>query len=856
MSRTAAQARGNKWQENGDLEAEQGPSLCVAVPFVTTFAFERLLGCMAPVAILTAPPGFGKTSLLRALSRSVASRGGSVSWRHLDTMFVEDGSKAIDLICIDDAQEADPRKLARLIRTITSSSAAGRRFVIGTRSLPDMDCVSLEAEGRLEILRPEELVLREDEIGKMLAVYSGTVPRPTQVRQICRWTEGWPIAAQWYGMLALRRGGWHQINLDECYPREDLGRYLNEMIYAELDDSMRRFLFDIADLGHFSPDMLREVMDPSCSALLYRVRLENMMIMPASGHADRLKLHGLFQQFLEWKKQQAGVSRNVALLSAASIWSEKRDFFCDAINYALDAGDLDRADALLVRHAEHIVHGLGELPKVLDWTDRLARARKAISPTVALWRIWALILAHEIGTARRELDGLRLDVPADAPPAWRSHIERLHISIIARSDDISPVVGLADEWLLRWDSQDAFHTAAVCVLRALAHHALGGRQAARRDLMIARRHALESGGAYAAIWVAKAEAYIDLQSGRATRARETILTALELAQSSGALAASAVATLHLLAARILVETGDVPRAREHLAAGHLHFGDNGLVETHMAALEAATLLAEDKDGLEAALRETRQRLVHGMRTALHADLLAVRLQLRHDRAKDAEEEFHAAFARSGEGWIHVSSAREVPDWLARQVEATAARIALATGDVEEAAQAVAALLPRAEAMGHVRDQVSLLLLSAACAHAIGRPHESRRGLERAIRIAAEHGFHRTLIDEGWALTALLRECDDLEEGLPENARTLLGTMRSRHGIQVETDADLAPVEALTARESEVLALLDTGLTSQAIAQRMGLGLSTAKWHIQNIYNKLDVRNRSGALARARRLALL
>ena len=49
-------------------------------------------------------------------------------------MFVEDTSKAIDLICIDDAQDADPRKLARLIRTITSSSTIGRRFVIDRRA--------------------------------------------------------------------------------------------------------------------------------------------------------------------------------------------------------------------------------------------------------------------------------------------------------------------------------------------------------------------------------------------------------------------------------------------------------------------------------------------------------------------------------------------------------------------------------------------------------------------------------------------------------------------------------------------------------------------------------------------------
>ncbi len=64
------------------------------------------------------------------------------------------------------------------------------------------------------------------------------------------------------------------------------------------------------------------------------------------------------------------------------------------------------------------------------------------------------------------------------------------------------------------------------------------------------------------------------------------------------------------------------------------------------------------------------------------------------------------------------------------------------------------------------------------------------------------------------------------------------------------------VEALTAREAEVLALLAEGLSNQQIADRLSVSLSTVKTHISNLYSKLGAERRTQALARARTLGLL
>jgi LuxR family maltose regulon positive regulatory protein len=63
-------------------------------------------------------------------------------------------------------------------------------------------------------------------------------------------------------------------------------------------------------------------------------------------------------------------------------------------------------------------------------------------------------------------------------------------------------------------------------------------------------------------------------------------------------------------------------------------------------------------------------------------------------------------------------------------------------------------------------------------------------------------------------------------------------------------------EALSEREIEVLRLLSAGLSNQEIADQLVVAISTVKWHIYHIFNKLDVRSRMQAVIRAAELNLL
>ena len=79
------------------------------------------------------------------------------------------------------------------------------------------------------------------------------------------------------------------------------------------------------------------------------------------------------------------------------------------------------------------------------------------------------------------------------------------------------------------------------------------------------------------------------------------------------------------------------------------------------------------------------------------------------------------------------------------------------------------------------------------------------------------------------------------------------TPETRDPSSVESQARL---EALTAREQDVLALLAEGLPNKTIAERLGISDQTVKFHVASITGKLGASNRTEAVHIAARLGLI
>jgi LuxR family maltose regulon positive regulatory protein len=113
------------------------------------------------------------------------------------------------------------------------------------------------------------------------------------------------------------------------------------------------------------------------------------------------------------------------------------------------------------------------------------------------------------------------------------------------------------------------------------------------------------------------------------------------------------------------------------------------------------------------------------------------------------------------------------------------------------------------------------------------------------------------------LTSLIKralEHRELRLALPlhylRKFENILGAGAPVHQSNVLPKTAALPLEPLTDREVEILKLLARGLSNSQISSQSRIALSTAKWHLKNVFAKLDVSTRTGALARARELRLV
>ena len=106
-----------------------------------------------------------------------------------------------------------------------------------------------------------------------------------------------------------------------------------------------------------------------------------------------------------------------------------------------------------------------------------------------------------------------------------------------------------------------------------------------------------------------------------------------------------------------------------------------------------------------------------------------------------------------------------------------------------------------------------------------------------------------------ALGQILDPVHPAQGTLREAASLLRQQARVKSGNQ-GSPVGLGLGEQLTRREISILKRLESGLSNREIAEAIFVSEGTLKWHLHNVYTKLNVKNRSGAMTRARTLGIV
>ena len=856
---------------------------------------DRGLEDSTRLILLSAPPGYGKTV---AAVDWLGSRGIGHAWLSLDaadndlarftrylaaalTTVRPAASSAADLfgpgstpspelvgatliealtavddqlvLVIDDYQLITAEPVHRLVRFLVERGPPFVHLVLLTREDPALPLARLRAHGRLVELRAEDLRMTNDEASVYVSAAGISLERRLVERLVER-TEGW-IAGLQLAAISLRDrpdpaalieafGGSQRFVFD----------YLADEVLGGVDPELRAFLVSTAVAERFTAELCRELTDRhDAGALLERAERTNLFLVPLDAERRWYRYHRLFADYL---RAQLDETARRELHERAAVWLEAAGLVSEAIDHALAAGAIDRALRLIERAARPAFEA-GELATLLGWLEALPAEHVAGHPELVSLQAWALFETGRVGAAVAIAERHVASSNARGPAEGRLLILRGMMATVTGPDAES----LAIEGLGLVGDDPLFRSFGL-LAAGLGSLARGQYAAAVETLRAGYAAALEAGYPMAVLPAINPLCHALTLVGLRTES-ETICRTVLAQQADGQGRPRPIAwPARVVLGIVRYEANDLVEARRELEAGFEAAREMGvgrpLLGWAISYLALVRLACRDRDGALEALRISQRDLRStGMALPGVVGETGARVLLRLGDVTGAAHWADRATPEAPPG----SPLLEV---LRRSMDTTVARVRLAQGRLEEACELLARTKEAQEGAGAVADLISIGVLQAAVADAMGRRVEAVHALGRAVELGAPGGYVRRFVDDGRPVAHLLPL---VRATAPVFVDLVIGAFAAEPseavsprppmpGASVWQAADGRLLETLTARELDVLHLMARGASNAEIAAGLTVSLGTAKWHVGHVLAKLGATSRTQALLRAQQLGLV
>jgi LuxR family maltose regulon positive regulatory protein len=743
-------------------------------------------------------------------------------------------------------------------------------LVIATRADPPLPIPRLRGRGQLTELYQSDLRFTLEEAATFLNEVMGLQLSEEDVAALERRTEGWIAGLQMAAVSMQRRDdvagfiqaftGTHRYILD----------YLVEEVLQQQSPAMQTFLLQTSILGRLSSRLCDAVMGahepaegrPSLDSqsVLEQLERNNLFVVPLDDRRRWYRYHRLFADLLQQRLQREQRELVPELHRRAGEWYEENGAVREAVNHALAAGDAERA--------AHLIEGIGwsmlarcEMMTLLDWLAVLPWDFVRSRPQLVVLQAWALAMTGQWAGAESCLADVDLESVRGQVAAVRAYIAGVR-------GDVPRTIELAEQALDQLLDKDLFLRSRVILSLGIAYFSRGKPTDASRALTEAIALSQAAGHTYMRLAAMMTLGHVQEMQGSLGQAVETHQEALRLAVEQGGQPAPIAGMAHVGIAEALYEWNDLEGALDHAIKGIELTELGGFTSYQLAGYVRLATVYQARGDVERALAVVgkAEQLAQQHDYAYMSGMIAkLRIQL-----WVAAQGHLAAASRWAEehGWYPVGE----PD-LAREAEQIAvARVRIAralshgldsASEIGVAQELLARLLAAAEKAGRIGKAIEILVLCALAFQIQGDGDGALCALERALILGEPGGYVRTFLDEGEPIARLLsqilvarpKERQARSRGpSPNYVARLLAAFGE--------EAELAPpameslVEPLTGREMDVLRLVVGGLSNAEIAEELVIAVSTVKSHINHIYGKLGVENRTQAVIRAQELALL
>lgn len=886
---------------------------------------ERLLaqldaGSERTLTLLSAPAGFGKTTLVRQCLAEVAQRSAApaVAWLSLDrgdddplrfwryliaacrvfgpqvgaqswalveaplsiksplemilTAFVNELAQIQHegMLVLEDYHVIMTPQIHEAIGFLLAHLPQNLHLLLITRTTPPLPLARLRAAGELTEIAAPELRFSSSETAAFLTQATAHPFQPDEIMEVESHVEGWAAGLR---LLALALEGRADANehalvmANFLAGRRGIDEYFVGEVLSNQPPSIQRFLLETSFLQSLTASLCDSVTERHDSeAMLHLLEHANLFLEPLDGSGLWYRYHALFAAAMQSEaRHRLGEAAVCDLLDRAGRWYEAHAMLDEAIETAFAAADMERATDLVESVAERQfsferpeMQGPLEFYTMQRWLYRLPPTIMDQRPLLSL--ALAITIQFNFFVGMQPLTS----TASSEIEQWMDKAER-GFKAAGKTGRLGQVFAFRALLLRERGEIAASVKWARAALEALPPQELTWRSMCVGNVGIGESTLGHLGNA--------AERFLEAQSmcealGNRpfARANAALLGWVYMEQNELHRAAALFRGM-LSDARAVGDLDDIGNALHGLAEIALCWND----------LDAAW--AQAQEVVDIAGQYPHQPFY----------ILAVLILAQVEQARGYSE---AALARCAALLAGRESAGAITEKrLNARIAVEQARIALAAGDLA-AAQRWRATRPTD--LERARSEIEHEELLVACLLMVeGHPDDARTLLEPLLAAAEAEGRGRVALELRVSLALAYAACGDapsarqtlaaaldaarlanaqrvfadVGEPLAALLRATMRTLSDRNlaafakTILQTVDGTSAPVapttaEALSPQERRVLRLLTAGRSNPEIADDLVVSVNTVKVHVKNIYRKLNVTSRLEAASTAREQSLL
>ena len=760
--------------------------------------------------LLSAPPGFGKSTLLADWARSARRRVAWISldpddndpsrfWRYVVAALgqVHPGldervgpllraqnqpspqavvgpivndlaghpEEAFALV-LDDYHAIESPAIHEGLALLLERLPPGLLVVIAGRTDPPLPLALMRARGQLTELRAQDLRFTSEETAALLVDAWGLNLPEGGVSALAERTEGWATGLQ-LAALSVRGTsdpvrfiagftGSHRYVLD----------YLTEEVLERQPDPVRSFLLETSILERLSGPLCDAITgDSNGQQMLESVERANLFLIALDDERRWYRYHRLFADLLQVRLQERDGGRLPELYRRAAAWCDEHGLVDDAVRYALAGGDAPSAARIVERHVDEVL-GRGEGSTLRRWLSTLPSEVVRSRPGLCLMQAITAFNAGHLGSAEAFLDdaerALRVsDRKSEPEPAFvmmpEGPLAMIPVTIASARASIATARGepeqaraLLQEVVTRLAESDRAPSLSVRWNLALVDWMEGRPADAERELAGIVAEGRASRMPHMMLSAGAILGRIQRAQGRLGAALRTYNEGLDLGSEAAGVAVPTTGEAHVGIAEVLYQRDQLDDALRHLAHGIdlcRQLTSTQALATGLSTLAWVRWATGDNSRAGEAMEEAYRVLPSLDVVSLSNPVPAERARLLLAQGKVLEAARWVEERRLGEN--------DEPTYAREREYLVLARLLLARAAPDRALTLLGRLAAQAAAQGRVGSVIEVGALEALALSAIGDRTQGMRRLIEVLALGRREGYVRVFADQGRPMAALL-----------------------------------------------------------------------------------------------------